>query len=120
MDIFHEKNISDTPIILKTYELYKLFYRYLELFPKKDKFILGAKCETQITDILQILLEASYLPKNEKLSLIKQANKKFELLKLLIRMLRELTIIDQKKYIALQTMVYEIGKMFGGWIRSLS
>jgi hypothetical protein len=109
----------DTPIILKTYELYKTFYRYLELFPKKDKYLLGAKCEGHILEILEILLEANYLPKDKKLPLIQRANNKFEVLKILIRLIRELDIIDQKKYIVLQTIIQDIGKMFGGWLRSL-
>lgn len=47
------------------------------------------------------------------------ANNKFETLKIFIRLLRELNILDQKKYIVLQTHIQEIGKMFGGWLRSL-
>jgi hypothetical protein len=69
---------------------------------------------------LETLLEAGFLPKEEKLSLIKKANNKFEILKVFIRLLRELNIIDQKKYIVLQALIQEIGKMFGGWIKYLN
>jgi len=119
MDNFHKNNINDTPIILKTYELYKLFYQYLELFPKKDKYVLGAKCEEYIGTILEILLEAGYLPREEKLPFIKKANNKFEILKIFVRMLKDLNVIDQKKYLTLQAIIQEIGKMFGGWLKSL-
>jgi len=66
------------------------------------------------------LLKAGYLSKQEKLPLIKNANNKFDTLKIFIRLLRELNIIDQKKYLILQTILQEIGRMFGGWIKSLS
>ncbi len=104
----------------KTIDLYKLYYTYVQLFPKKDKYTLGATCEKYIIEILELLITASYLPKDTKLSLIKSANNKFETLKIFIRLLRELNIIDQKKYLALQTMIQEIGRMFGGWIKSLN
>ena len=92
----------------------------MELFPKKDKYVLGAKCEEYISTILEILLEANYLPKVEKLPFIKKTNNKFEILKIFIRLLKDLDIIDQKKYLTLQTIIQEIGKMFGGWLKSLN
>ncbi|MBI2444738.1 MAG: diversity-generating retroelement protein Avd [Candidatus Magasanikbacteria bacterium] len=104
----------------KTIELYKSYYVYLELFPKKDKHALGATCERYLIQIIELLLEASYLPKDAKRACLLKANNKFEALKVFIRLLHELKILDQKKYIALQSAVQEIGKMFGGWIKSLS
>jgi len=111
---------KNVPILKKTIELYKIYYKYLELFPKKDKYNIGATCEKYIIEILEILLKAGYLSKQEKLPLIKNANNKFDTLKIFIRLLRELNIIDQKKYLILQTILQEIGRMFGGWIKSLS
>ncbi len=97
-----------------------MYYGFAELFPKKDKYTIGSTCERYIVEILEILLQAGYLPKEEKLTLIKKANNKFDTLKVFIRLLRELNIIDQKKYLALQTIIQEIGKMFGGWMKSLN
>lgn len=108
------------PIIKNLYELYKIFYSYSVLFPKKDKYTLGAKCEMYIIAVLEILLEASCAYKEEKLELIKKANTKFDTLKLFVRLLKDLDIIDSKKYLELQKRIQEIGKMLGGWQRSLS
>jgi len=108
------------PILKKTIDLYKLYYNYTTLFPKKDRYTLGATCEKYIIEILEILLQASYLTKEEKLPLIKKASNKFDILKVFIRLIRELNIIDQKKYLALQTIIQEIGRMFGGWMKSFN
>ena len=69
---------------------------------------------------LELLLEASCAYRDEKLDLIKKANAKFDTLKLFIRLLKDLNIIDSKKYLKLQGQIQEIGKMLGGWQRSLS
>ena len=69
---------------------------------------------------LEPLLEASYAHREEKLELIKKANTKFDALKIFIRLLKDLGIIDDKKYFELQKRIQEIGKMLGGWQRSLS
>jgi len=111
---------TDIPIIKNLYELYKLFYNYSISFPKKDKYTLGAKCETYIITTIELLLEASNTYKREKLELIKKANSKFDTLKIFIRLLKDLNIIDDKKYIELQKRIQEIGKMLGGWIKSLT
>ena len=111
---------TDITIIKKLYELYKIFYSYSVLLPKKDKYTLGAKCEMYIIATLELLLEASCAYREEKLELIKKANTKFDTLKLFIRLLKDLDIIDDKKYFELQKRIQEIGKMLGGWQRSLS
>lgn len=69
---------------------------------------------------LELLLEAGCAYRDEKLALIKKANTKFDTLKLFIRLLRDLNIIDSKKYLELQRQIQEIGKMIGGWQRSLN
>ncbi|OGY89755.1 MAG: hypothetical protein A2927_03330 [Candidatus Komeilibacteria bacterium RIFCSPLOWO2_01_FULL_45_10] len=114
-----QKIIGEMPIIIKIRELYKLFYKYLILFPKKDKYTLGAKCENYILATLELLLAAGNAPKSDKLRLIRQASIKFDTLKFFIRVSRELDVLDFKKYLELQKRLQEIGLMLGGWLRSL-
>ena len=115
-----QKIIGEMPIIIKIRELYKLFYKYTILFPKKDKYTLGAKCENYILATLELLLAAGNAPKNEKLAIIRQASVKFDALKFFIRISRELDVLDLKKYLELQKRLQEIGAMIGGWQRSLN
>lgn len=69
---------------------------------------------------LELLLAAGSAPRIEKLVLVKQANVKFDTLKVFIRLLKDLNITDSKKYIELQKQIQEIGRMLGGWQRSLA
>lgn len=111
---------EEVPILKKTIELYCTYYGYLQLFPKKDKYTLGATCERYIISVVELLLEASYAPKERKRDRIAAANTKFEALKVFVRILKQLKIIDQKKYLTLQASIQEIGRMLGGWLRSLA
>jgi hypothetical protein len=108
------------PILKKTIELYKTYYVYAQLFPKKDKYTLGATCERYLLTVIELLIEATYSSKENKRTRLLLANSKFEALKIFIRLLKELDILDQKKYLVLQSMLQDIGKMFGGWMKSLS
>ena len=117
MDCHIDKTL-DTPLILKTYSLYKIFYDYLALFPKKDKYSIGVKCEEYILTVLELLITASNASRDKKLIPIQQASVKFDTLKILLRLAKDIKALDDKKYIVLQQHIQEIGKMLGGWQRS--
>lgn len=111
---------QDIPIFIKTYDLYKVFYGYLSLFPRKDRYTLGQRCENVLLDILESIISASNLSKQEKLPILKSASTKLDVLKVLFKLCKELKIIDNKQYFTLDSKLIEIGKMLGGWIKTSS
>ncbi len=110
--------MQELPILHKLCELYKIFYGYLKLFAKPDRHALGAKCEMYIISALELLLQAGYSGKEQKLLLLKQASVKLDCLKYFIRLACDLEIIDRKKYLILQNQMQDIGRQLGGWQRS--
>lgn len=111
---------TDAPILQKTSDLYKALYGYLKTFPKKDQYLLGKRCEDTLLEFIEYVLMAAGLPKERKLRLLEVANAKFDLLKVLLRIARELRVLDNKKYLSLAINIQEIGRMLGGWMRSLA
>jgi hypothetical protein len=67
-----------------------------------------------------MLVEAGYGQKTNKIPLLEKASAKLNVLRFFIRLMKESKAIDLKKYTALQTIIDEIGRMLGGWIRSAS
>ncbi|MEK9178218.1 MAG: diversity-generating retroelement protein Avd [Patescibacteria group bacterium] len=118
MSIYHPGLSLDIPIFTKTYELYKTFYGYLPAFPKKDRYTLGQKCELVLLDLLEAIILAGNLSKQEKLPILKQASLKVDILKVLFRLGKDLKIVDNKKYLVFEGYLQEIGKMLGGWIKT--
>ncbi len=110
---------GEAPILKSTVDLYKEFYLCLKMFPKKDQYLLGKRCEEYILLFVELILVAVAQPRDQKLKTLEQANRKFDMLKVLIRMGRDLKMLDNKKYLSLESRIQEIGKMLGGWIRSL-
>jgi len=110
---------SEVPLFQKIYDFYKLFYLYIDHFPKKSREVLGQKIEQTILELLEAVSQASYTSPSEKIKDLKLASTKLDFLKILIRLTHELKIIDQKKYLSLETSLQEMGKMLGGWLRSL-
>ncbi|MDE1970036.1 MAG: diversity-generating retroelement protein Avd [Patescibacteria group bacterium] len=108
----------DIPIFKKTYELYKTLYSYRNTVAKQDRYILWQRCETIMLDIVEFLLAASQSTKMEKLPILEKTSVKLNLLRVLVRLSKEVKAIDAKKYIILQEHIDEIGKMLGGWIKA--
>jgi len=103
---------------MKTYEFYKNFYANLSLFPKKDRYTLGLKCEAVLLELLEAIILASNLSKQEKLPVLRNASLKIDLLKVFFKLGKDLKIIENKKYIEFENSISEIGKMIGGWIKT--
>ncbi len=110
----------DIPIFQKAYELYKLFYQYALDLPKKDKYTIGQRIDNTILDIIESIILASQLSKTEKLPVLQKTSIKLDLLKVLVRLSKDIKILDNKKYLTLESHIQEIGKMLGGWIKASS
>jgi hypothetical protein len=113
-------NENDIPVLNKSYELYKLFHEYRKVVPKQDRFTIYERSENVMLGALELLLEASYGNKERKLITLEKVSVKLNVLRFLIRLMKETKTFDVKKYISLQALIDEIGRMTGGWIRSLS
>ena len=111
-------NDLDIPILKKTYELYKTFHEYRRVVPKQDRFTVFERSENLMLDIIEALLSAGYGERANKIASLEHASMKLNVLRFLIRLMKETRALDNKKYVVLQEMIDEIGRMLGGWIRS--
>lgn len=111
---------QEAPIIQQTFDLYKDLYAHVKTFPKKDQYLIGKRCEDALLSFLEYTLLAASAPKEQKARLLNIAAGKFDVLKILLRLAKELKMLDTKKYIELELKAREVGKMLGGWIRSLA
>ena len=108
------------PIVAKTFDFYRQLHLWIHLFPKVERYSLGERLQTTTLDLLEDLLKANQLPNNLKARALLTLSAKLDLLRLLVRLALETKCLDNNKYLTLQSKLQEIGKMLGGWIRSVS
>ena len=108
----------DIPIFKKSYDLYKLFHTLRNKAPKLDRYTVIQKCEGYLLDVIEGILRASQLPKDRKLPVLEEVNVKLELLKVFLRLLKDIKSLDLKNYALMEESADEIGRMLGGWIKS--
>jgi len=112
-------NDIDIPILKKSYELYKTFHEFRKLVPKHDRFTIYERAERVILDALEGIFLAGYRQSGTKRTVLETVSVKLNLLRLLLRLMKDTKTLDGKKYVTIQGVVDEIGRMLGGWIRSL-
>jgi hypothetical protein len=110
---------DEIPIFKKLYELFKLIHSYRLSVAKADRYSLWQKVENSCLDLLELILSASQQTKEAKLSDLQTASIKLSCLRVFIRLAKDTRAIDNKKYLVLQELLDEIGRMLGGWLRSI-
>ena len=112
-------NDSDIPILKTSFDLYRTFHTYRRIVPKAERFTLYERSENAILDMVETILEAGYSKSAQKALVLERASVKLNVIRFFVRLLKETRAIDIKKYAILQEMIDEIGRMLGGWIRSI-
>lgn len=115
----HTHTSFDIPIFQKIYDFYTLLYEYLKLFPKKNRYSLGQKIDTLTLTIFEQVIAAGMTSQDKKLATLERAIVSLDLLKILIRLAKDVRALDNKKYLQLEQALQEIGRMLGGWRKSL-
>ena len=87
---------------------------------ESNKLGIFMKIENICLEVIQLIITAALESKNSKLPLLGTARTKIELLKRLIRIIYELNIIPDNKYLELELDLQEISKMTNGWIKYLN
>lgn len=107
-------------ILVQTYEFLKMMIGVLSHFPHNQKPLLADRIQNQVSDVLELFIEAYYGSGSDKKSRLLQVNVKLEKLRYYVRLCYELGYYNSTKYGAIMEKIQEIGRMNGGWIKSLS
>ena len=113
------KSVLETPIYHKTYNLYKILYSYHHTVLKLHRYTVWQKCEETTLDILAAIIHTSHVQGVARGSAICVVSERLDFLKTLIRLARETNTINQENYVTLQDYLSEIGRMTGGWLKSV-
>jgi hypothetical protein len=113
------RSILDIPIFHKLYDLYKLLHGLQGLVPKSHRYSIWLKCENTTLALLEILITIGHKKGSERIQSLYMMSDRLDLLKVLFRLAKDTRAIDNKQYLEIQIYIQEIGKMVGGWIKSV-
>lgn len=109
----------NVPIFGKAYDLYKAFHLQRNGVPKQDRYTLWQRIETAGIALIELLFLAGQRRGEAKREPLEQASVTLNLLRVLIRLAKDTKTIDLKAYAEFQVTIDDIGRMLGGWLKSV-
>lgn len=109
----------EIPIFTKLYDFYKNLSQVITSFPKSKRYSLGKRLDQVALDIIELIITARYLAREQKLPILQKVSIKLDLLKILLRLSQQTKCLDNNKYQELASQIVEVGRMLGGWIKTL-
>jgi len=102
----------------KTYDLILEVHPVIvNKFPKNQRFVLGQKIENTLIAILELAITINL--SKPTVNYFRRLDIEIQKLKIFIRLAKDLKFINIKKYEYLEKKVIEIGKITGGWKKTL-
>ncbi len=92
-------------------------YQALKQFPKHEKHVLGAEIRLSMLQLQRLIVTA--FKRYHKKTTLTDLDIELAILKRRVRLAKDLRYLDLKKYQIWIGQLVEIGKMIGGWIKSI-
>ena len=110
---------GNLPVLQKAADAYKLWHAFLPHIPRLTRYTLGAKIDSLFIDTVELILQAGYSSREQKLGIVLRACTKLDALKYFLQIAWELKALDTKHYARIAEPLAEVGKMLGGWKKQL-
>lgn len=115
------QSFQNVPIIASLYQCYASFHEVLIGFPKSERYSLGATIQQELLDVLRSCLAAAGTSDStRKQRELERASVNLDTLRLLMNLAKDSHCISNQTYQQLDSKLSEIGRMLGGWLKSIS
>jgi len=106
------------PVFKQSYDLMLAVFQTVGMFGKEFKYTLGEKLKNETMEMIVCIYRAN--SRVDKGSMIAEARERLEVVRLYIRMAKDLKQITLKKMIYLNEFIESIAKQLAGWEKAVS
>lgn len=107
-------------IFTRTYDLITWLLPATEQFPRNQRFVVTKRLNDALLNFQELIIEANALRKQERLAKINLADAELRKLRLYLRLCQRWDWLSDGQYHHVSVMVTEIGKLLGGWKKSVT
>ena len=109
-------NYDELPVYKATYDLLLEVFRFTKTFSKEYKYTVGESIKKETLELITLIYRAN--SKQNKTETIQEAREKIEVLRLFIRLMKDLRQISLKRFVQINKQVENVSKQLTGWQRS--
>ena len=113
-----EPKTSDLLIRQRVETMIEYGHCALRQFPKSERHVLCAEIRRSMWSLLRLVIVCN--KRHHKKTTLQELDAELDLMRAQIRLAKQLGWLDFKKYEQWATLNDEIGRMIGGWIKSMA
>ena len=108
---------SDLPVYKASYDLLLEIFRFTKEFGKEFKYTVGEKLKNETIELITLIYRAN--SQKDKQNTLQTAREHIEVIRLLIRLMKDLQQISVKRFVLVNEKVENVSKQLTGWQKSI-
>ena len=108
---------SELIILQKTEDMAAYAYQCIEQFPKTYRFTLGERLQIVTEDLISLIITCNR--RYHKKTTFQELDIRLDTLRSMVRIAKQLKVLPFNRYEQWAARNDEIGRLIGGWLRSL-
>ena len=109
-------NYNDLPVYKSTYDLLIAIFHFTKNFSKEYKYTVGESIKKEALELITLIYRAN--SKKDKIKIIAEAREKIEVLRLFIRLMKDMKEISLKQFVQVNKHIENVSKQLTGWQKS--
>ena len=106
----------DLPVYRDTYKLILKIFECTKDFSKEYKYTVGESLKKETIELLTLIYRAN--TRHQKADVLQMAREQIEVIRLLIRVMKDLKQISLEKFVKVNQAVENVSKQLSGWQKS--
>ncbi|MDY0143385.1 MAG: four helix bundle protein [Bacteroidales bacterium] len=107
---------NELPVYKATYDLLLAIFQFTKEFSKEYKYTVGESLKKETIELLTLIYRAN--TRNQKTDVLQIAREQIEVIRLLIRVMKDMKQISLEKFVKINQAVENVSKQLAGWQKS--
>jgi hypothetical protein len=108
---------SDLPVYKSCYDLLLEIFAFTKDFGKEYKYTVGESLKKETIELLTLIFRANSRP--DKAAVLQEARERIEVVRLFIRLMKDMQQISLKRFVQVNMKVEEVSKQLTGWQKAM-
>ncbi|MEI6048760.1 MAG: four helix bundle protein [Bacteroidota bacterium] len=109
-------NYDELPVYKATYDLLLEMFRFTKDFSKEFKYTVGESLKKETIELITLIYRAN--SRVDKQAILQTAREHIEVIRLLVRLMKDMQQISLKRFVEVNTRVENVSKQLTGWQKS--
>ena len=108
---------QELPVYKASYDLLIEIFKFTKDFSKEYKYTVGESLKNESIELLTLIFRAN--SKTDKQLVLQEARERIEVIRLFIRLMKDLQQISLKKFVQVNQKVEDVSKQLTGWQKAM-